>query len=103
MTLLCSSRNRTTALLGAELEELDQRLPWFRLFRTSTRSPHDRSARYHRRIDADMLAEVFEAPEPPLHPTAYYVAGPGSMVIATRAMLSSLGVADGVIYSEDHA
>lgn len=53
MTLLCSSRDATTALLGEELEELDRRLPWFRLVCTYTRSPHDRSARYHRRTDAD--------------------------------------------------
>lgn len=103
MTLLCSSRDRTTALLGEELEELDRCLPWFRLVRTYTRSAHDGSALYHRRIDVDMLVEVFEASEPALHPTAYYVAGPGSMVIATRALLGSLGAADGVIYSEDHA
>ena len=103
MTLLCASRDPTTALLGEELEELDRRLPWFRLVRTYTRSPHDRSARYHRRIDADMLAEVFEASAHALRPITYYVAGPGDMVITTRAMLGSLGVADEVIYSEDHA
>ena len=103
MTLLCSSRDRTTALLGDELEELDRRLPWFRLVRTYTRSTQDRSARYRRRIDADMLAEVFEASEDALRPITYYVAGPGDMVITTRAMLGSLGVADEVIYSEDHA
>ena len=103
MTLLCSSRDRTTALLGEELEELDRRLPWFRLVRTYTRSPHDRSARYHRRIDADMRAEVFEASAHALHPITYYVAGPGDLVITTRTMLGSLGVADEVIYSEDHA
>ena len=103
MTLLCSSRDRTTALLGDELEELDRRLSWFELVRTYTRSPHDRSARYRRRIDADMLAEAFEASEHALRPTTYYVAGPGDMVITTRAMLGSLGVADEVIYSEDHA
>ena len=103
MTLLSSSRDRTTALLGDELEELDRRLPWFRFVRTYTRSPQDRSARYRRRIDADMLAEAFEAAEPALRPTTYYVAGPGDMVITTRSMLGSLGVADEVIYSEDHA
>ena len=103
MTLLCSSRDRTTALLIDELEALARGLPWFKLVHTYTRSPHDPSARYRRRIDADMLAEVFETHEHALRPTLYYVAGPGDMVITTRSMLGSLGVADDVICSEDHA
>ena len=103
VTLLCSSRDRRTALLGDELGELDRRLPWFRLVRTYSRSPHDRSARYHRRIEADMLAQVFGASAHALRPIAYYVAGPGDMVNTTRSMLGSLGVSDEVIYSEDHA
>ena len=103
MTLLCSSRDRATTLLGEELEVLGRRLSWFRLVYTYTRSPHDRSARYRRRVDADMFAEVFEASGSALRPTTYYVAGPGDMVITTRAVLGSLGVADDVIYSEDHA
>ncbi len=103
MTLLCSSRDRTTVLLGDELEALGRDMAWFRLLRTFTRDPRDPSVRYHRRIDADMLAEVFEAAPHTRSPSLYYVAGPGDMVIAVRAMLGSLGVADDRIYSEDHA
>lgn len=54
----------------------------------------DTSAIYHRRIDADMLAEVFESAPPARQPALYYVAGAGEMVIAVRAVLGALGVAD---------
>jgi len=103
MTLLCSSRDRTTALLVDELEALARCMSWFRLVCAYTRSPHDPSARYRRRIDADMLAEVFEMQEPSRRPATYYVAGPGNMVIATHSMLGSFGVADESVYCEDHA
>lgn len=103
MTLLCSSRDRSTALLGDELEALSRDVAWFRLVRTFSRNPHDPSARYHRRIDADMLAEVFVAAPHTRRPRLYYVAGPGEMAIAVSAVLGSLGVADARIYSEDHA
>jgi ferredoxin-NADP reductase len=103
MTLFCSSRDRTTALLGDELEALCRDVAWFRFVRTFSRNLHDPSARYHRRIDADMLAEVFEAVPHRWRPRLYYVAGPGDMVIAVRALLGSLGVADDRICSEDHA
>jgi ferredoxin-NADP reductase len=103
MTLLCSSRDRGTALLGDELSDLTRRVSWFRLVRTFTRSPHDDSATYHRRIDTAMLAEVFGDQGRTARPIGYYVAGPAGMVIATRAMLGSLGVADELISSEDHA
>ena len=103
MTLLCSSRDRMTALLVDELEALARVLPWFKLVHTYTRNAHDPSARYRRRIDADILAEVFETHDHTPRPTLYYVAGPGDMVITTRSMLGSLGVVDDVIYSEDHA
>ena len=103
MTLLCSSRDRTTALLLDELEALDRELPWFKVVWTYTRCPHDQRAGYRRRIDTSMLAEVFETHEHALRSTSYYVAGPGNMVIFTRSMLGSLGVSDDAIYSEDHA
>jgi ferredoxin-NADP reductase len=103
MTLLCSSRDRTTALLLDELEALALGLPWFKLVCTYTRCPHDQRAGYRRRIDTGMLAEVFETHEHELRSTSYYVAGPGNMVISIRSMLGSLGVADHAIYSEDHA
>jgi ferredoxin-NADP reductase len=46
---------------------------------------------------------VFTAAPRERRPHIYYVAGPSDMVIAVRALLGSLGVADSAIYSEDHA
>lgn len=103
MTLLSSSRDRGSALFGSQLEELARDRAWFTLTATLTRDPADRAPRYHRRIDADMLAEVFTSAPHDRRPHSYYVAGPGDMVIAVRVLLGSLGVADGAIYSEDHA
>lgn len=103
MTMLCSSRDRTTALLLDEIEALARELPWFNLFCTYTRCPHDQRAGYRRRIDSSILTEVFETHEHALHTTTYYIAGPGNMVISTRSMLGSLGVSDDAIFSEDHA
>lgn len=104
MTLLHSSRNRATALLGDELDQCRRLRPSFRLVNAFTRDPDDPSVRYHRRVDVDMLAEVFLAVAPPAKgPSIYYVAGPGDMVFAVRAMLGALGVSDDAIYSEDHS
>jgi ferredoxin-NADP reductase len=103
MTLLCSSRDGEDALLGKELDWLNRRMNWFTLVRTFTRDPQDTSASYHRRIDADMLAEIFDTAPRAKRPALYYVAGPGDMVLAIQAMLGALGVADDRIYSEDHA
>lgn len=103
MTLLCSSRDAQDALLAKELDGLRRSLDWLTLVHTFTRDSQDTSASYHRRIDADMLAEVFDTAPRAKRPALYYVAGLGDMVLTVRAMLGALGVADERIYSEDHA
>jgi len=103
MTLLASSRDRLSGILREPLQVLARDRTWFTLTSTVTRSPSDLISPYRRRIDADMLAEVFTAAPRERRPHIYYVAGPGDMVIAVRALLGSLGVADSAIYSEDHA
>ena len=103
MTLLCSSRDRARALLGSELLALSQHLSWLTLVQTFTRSPRDPSVLYHRRIDADLLAEVMGmGHDEQLAPRAFYVAGPADMVRSVRAALSDLGVPDPAINSEYH-
>lgn len=103
MTLLSSSRDRRSALLGEPLEAFARQRAWFTFTRTVTRGSADPTSTYDRRIDADMLAEVFTAAPRERRPHIYYVAGTGDMVIAVRELLGSLGVADSAIYSEDHA
>ncbi|MGH9304067.1 MAG: ferredoxin--NADP reductase [Acidimicrobiales bacterium] len=105
ITLLCSSRSRETVLLARELTAL-RRLRWFRLAQTYTRSPQDGSARYHRRIDAAMLADVMGtgagAGDGPA-PTSFYLAGPAEMVLSAREAIEELAIPEVEVYSEDHA
>ncbi|MGH9169535.1 MAG: ferredoxin--NADP reductase [Acidimicrobiales bacterium] len=103
MTLLCSSRDRGTVLLGEQLRELNHRHDWLTVVHTFTRSPHDPSAAHHRRIDLDMLAEVMARTKGRIGEGPFYVAGPADMVSSVRGALGDLGVPDAAIYSEDHA
>lgn len=103
MTLLCSSRDRTSILLRQPLESLAREHGWFSLVHTFTRSTWDPYARYHRRIDASMLSELLDQSGVTVGDPSFYVAGPGDMVLAVRGALEGLGAAPGAIYSEDHA
>jgi glycine betaine catabolism B len=103
MTMLCSSRDRSTLLLREPLQELSRRHAWFELVHTFTRSRWDPYARYHRRIDVPMLAEVMEQARAHVAGASFYVAGPGDMVISVRAALEQLGIPQSSVYSEDHA
>jgi glycine betaine catabolism B len=102
VTVLCSSRDRASALLRQPLGELAGRHRWLGVVRTFTRSPRDPHARYHRRIDVPMLAELL-AQAGDLAGASFYVAGPGDMVLAVRAGLGELRIAQSSIFSEDHA
>ena len=102
MTLLCSSRDRSSALLRKEIAELADRHPWFDVVHTFTRSPWDPYARYHRRIDPLMLADMLAGSRAGV-PDASYVAGPGDMVLSVTSALGELGIAASSIFSEDHA
>lgn len=103
MTMLCSSRDRTTVLLRDALTELSREHRWFRLVHTFTRSPADASASFHRRIDLDLLAAAMTGSDGDVVARSYYLAGPSGMVLSARRALGALGVPDDRIYSEDHA
>jgi ferredoxin-NADP reductase len=104
MALLCSSRDRTTALFREALDELDHREDRLLVIHTFTRSPPDLSARYHRRIDASMLNEVIGTlrlrdPAPP----SLLIAGPLEMVAVARQACSTLGIENERVNYELHA
>jgi ferredoxin-NADP reductase len=104
MALLCSSRDRTTALFREALDELDHREDWLSVIHTFTRNPRDLSAHYHRRIDASMLNEVIGKlilwdPSPP----ALLIAGPLEMVAVARQACATLGIEDERVNYELHA
>jgi len=104
MALLCSSRDRTTALFREALDELDHREDRLSVIHTFTRDPEDLSAPYHRRVDASMLNEVIGKlrlwdPTPP----SLLIAGPLEMVAGVRQACATLGVEDERVNYELHA
>jgi ferredoxin-NADP reductase len=103
MTLLCSSRDRGSALLRKAIEKLADQHRWFEVVHTFTRSPWDPYARYHRRIDRFMLADMLAGSGAGVPDASCYVAGPGDMVLSVTAALGELGIAASSIFSEDHA
>jgi ferredoxin-NADP reductase len=104
MTVLCSSRDRSTVLFRQPLETLDRSQPWLSVVHTFTRDSDDPYPRYHRRIDATMIDEVTATSFGSTHAdVTYLVAGPPDMVAAVRRALAQLGVPDARMASEDHA
>lgn len=88
--LFYSNRNPEDAAYLAELRELEQKNPRFRLIPTFTESsaalPDGAAERGH--IDAEMLAKHVGDLAVPI----FYVAGPAAMVAAMEGMLASAGV-----------
>ena len=103
MVLLCSSRDRSRVLFRAALEGLERQAPWLSVVHTFTRSPKDGFARYHRRVDAPMINEIAHTAALGPDDMSYLVAGPAAMVGAVREALSSVGVPDARVSSENHA
>jgi len=104
MTLLCSSRDRSTVLFRQPFEELDRSQPWLSVVHTFTRDSADPYPRFHRRIDAAMIDEVTVTSFGSARGDAtYLVAGPPDMVTTAHHVLAELGVSDTRISSEDHA
>jgi ferredoxin-NADP reductase len=104
MTVLCSSRDRSTVLFRQPLEKLDRSQPWLSVVHTFTRDSDDPYPRYHRRIDAAMIDEVTATSFGSARAdVTYLVAGPPDMVAVVRRALAELGVPDARMASEDHA
>ncbi len=103
MSLLCSSRDRATALLPDELGAIGREHGWLSVVHTFTRAPNDPYAAHHRRVDVAMLRDVLPGGGAAPAGARCYVAGPGDFVVAVRTMLVELGVDDSAIVTEDHA
>jgi ferredoxin-NADP reductase len=86
--LLCSSRSYEEIIYRKELENLAARDGSLEVIHTLTRSRPEGWSGYHRRIDAQMLAEVAWSPdESPLA----FVCGPTPLVEAVGSALVGLG------------
>jgi ferredoxin-NADP reductase len=95
VTLVYSNRDRESSAFLDELEELDARADWFRLVATMTQDsgwPGE-----HRRIDADMLADVLGGD---LGSYTYLVAGPPAMTEGVVEVLQGAGVLEDRILSD---
>ncbi len=104
MVLLSSSRDRTSILFRAELEELSHLRNTLSVVHTLTRSPSDLGARFHRLIDGPMINEVIE--DFGLRDRtsiSLLVAGPTEMVSSVRRSIATLGVPEHRINTELHA
>jgi ferredoxin-NADP reductase len=89
VTLVYSNRDRESAAFLAELEDLERRVPGFRLCATMTRDPEWEGET--RRVGVDLLHDVLDDR---LRAYTYLVAGPPPMVDTVVAELHALGVPD---------
>lgn len=96
--LLYSSRDQAHTIYHQELAHLADQYAWLEVIYTFTADPGNPAARYHRRIDHDMVAENFaDIAERCLA----YVCGPFTMVVNTERALGEIGVAPGRMMSEN--
>ncbi len=88
MHLIFSSKNREFAIYADELDELAKTNDWLKVSHTFTRDDSDSSARYHRRIDSEMITEIFGETSPKLA----YICGPPEVVEKAESVLLELGM-----------
>lgn len=93
MHLLFSSKSYEFVIYGRELEELSAEYDWLEVSHSFTRDPDDARARYHRRIDAQMLEEIYGE----VSARVAYICGPPEVVDLSEEILLRLGMdPDGV-------
>lgn len=96
--LLYSSKDRQHAIYFNELIRLADLHPWLEVVHTFTADPANPAARYHRRVDQQILESVFaEIADVCLA----YVCGPFEMVTTTETALQQIGVKPGRLFSEN--
>ena len=88
MHLLLSSKSYEFAIYGEELGELAAKYEWLAVSHTFTRDPDDERARFSRRIDKEMIAEIF----PEINARLSYICGPPEMVELVEEALVELGM-----------
>jgi ferredoxin-NADP reductase len=86
VTLVYSNRDRASTAFLEELQELESRIPGFRLVATMTGDPEWEGER--RRVDAAMLGDVLGG----LEAWTFLIAGPPQMAEGVRDELQAAGV-----------
>ena len=98
MALLYSSKSARYAIYDEELKEILSKAPWLRVYHTFTRDAGDDTAHFHRRIDKEMIAEVYGQLEPELA----FICGPPEMVEDAESALIALGMDPKMVKSEKY-
>ncbi len=88
MHLLFSSKSQEFAIYAQELAALEAKYQWLTVSHTFTRDPHDERARFHRRIDKEMIAEVHSE----LQARVAFICGPPEVVESAEEILCDLGM-----------
>lgn len=98
MRLVYSSKDVAHAVYLQELARLAELHPWLGVVHTFTEDPVDPAARYHRRIDREMLTgvlgDIADA-------CVAYVCGPFDMVRTAEDALGAIGIGPGRLRSEN--
>lgn len=90
--LLFSSKSAEFVIYAEELATLEREHDWLEVVHTFTRAPGDPNARYHRRIDAAMVAESIGELAGDPKSIIGYVCGAPELVDAAQAALLSCGL-----------
>ncbi|MDA8277804.1 MAG: FAD-binding oxidoreductase [Actinomycetota bacterium] len=98
MHLLFSSKSREFVIYREELERLEAKYDWLEVSHTFTRDSQDPAARFHRRIDKDMLAEVSSL----FNPKVAYICGPPEVVEGAEEILLELGLPRESVFTEKY-
>ena len=88
MHLLFSSKNFEYAIYGSELLELERQYDWLSVAHTFTRDPDDPLARYHRRIDVEMMTEIYHETQAKVA----FICGPPEVVESAEEILCAVGM-----------
>ena len=98
MHLLFSSKSYDYVIYRDDLERLETENSWLRVSHTFTRANGDGRSRYHRRIDKEMISEVFHE----VNPKVAYICGPPEMVEESEKILVGLGMSTGSVKTEKY-
>ena len=98
MHLLFSSKSKEYVIYGDELNKMQDETDWLKVTHTYTRDPKDSTARFHRRIDKEMVSDLLEETSPKLA----YLCGPPEMVELCEVALRELGMEPGSVFSEKY-
>lgn len=98
MHLVFSSKSAEYVIYREELAELALQHSWLKVTHTFTRDATDPLARYHRRIDKEMVGDVFHESAPSLA----YLCGPPEMVDDCERALLELGMEPARIKTEKY-